>query len=276
MVDAVVNRQAPFIENYIKRLLEQSFARAETPQDLPQRRIAGQDPITRHMMDKYSRRIQKFNPMIRDAAGFMKESAVGPTAGGLKTFMDPYQTEVTDLALRDMDREAAMAGDTLAARQVGQGAFGGTRGALESAELGRNLQDIKSRRIFGDRSANFAQAMQGFQNQQKALQNAGSLLGQTAQTGQSMLQNQGNFLAGLGSLRQGVRQQRLDANYGNQMADILDPYRRLGFMAGSVYGAPGMQTQLTSGYQPTGSPMSAGLGMGMAGLGAFRGLTGTA
>ena len=227
-------------------------------------------------MDKYSRRIQKFNPMIRDAAGFMKESAVGPTAGGLKTFMDPYQTEVTDLALRDMDREAAMAGDTLAARQVGQGAFGGTRGALESAELGRNLQDIKSRRIFGDRSANFAQAMQGFQNQQKALQNAGSLLGQTAQTGQSMLQNQGNFLAGLGSLRQGVRQQRLDANYGNQMADILDPYRRLGFMAGSVYGAPGMQTQLTSGYQPTGSPMSAGLGMGMAGLGAFRGLTGTA
>ena len=272
MAEAVVRRQAPFIENYIKRLLEQSFARAETPQDLPQRRIAGLDPITRDMMDKYSRRIQKFNPMIRDAAGFMKESAVGPTAGGLKTFMDPYQTEVTDLALRDMDREAAIAGDTLAARQVGQGAFGGTRGALESAELGRNLQDIKSRRIFGDRSANFAQAMQGFQNQQKALQNVGSLLGQTAQTGQSMLQNQGNFLAGLGALRQGVAQQRLDANYGNQMADILDPYRRLGFMAGSVYGAPGMQTQLTSGYQPTGSPMGVGLGAGLAGLSAYQGL----
>ena len=276
MAEAVVSRQAPFIENYIKRLLEQSFARAETPQDLPQRRIAGLDPITQRMLGQYSQNIGQYSPMLEDAAGFMKESAAAPTAAGLRTFMDPYQTEVTDLALRDMDREAAIAGDTLAARQVGQGAFGGTRGALESAELGRNLQDIKSRRIFGDRSANFAQAMQGFQNQQKALQNAGSLLGQTAQTGQSMLQNQGNFLAGLGSLRQGVAQQRLDANYGNQMADILDPYRRLGFMAGSVYGAPGMQTQLTSGYQPTGSPMSAGLGMGMAGLGAFRGLTGTA
>ena len=34
------NRQAPFIENYIRRLLEQSFARGETPTTLPDQKVA--------------------------------------------------------------------------------------------------------------------------------------------------------------------------------------------------------------------------------------------
>ena len=40
------------------------------------------------------------------------------------------------------------------------GAFGGSRYGVQQAELSKNLQDIKSRRIFQDLAQNFEQAQQ--------------------------------------------------------------------------------------------------------------------
>ena len=265
MVDFVGERQAPFIENYIRRLLEQSFARGETPSTLPEQRVADLSQIQKDMISS-GQGIGSFMPYLTEAGDMVRSSATPMTAESLQPFMDPYQQQVTQTALGEMDKQGALARNQLAARQVGQGAFGGSRGALQQSELARNLQDIKSQRIFEDQSRNYGQAVKSFQDQQARQQGAGSLMGTLGQTGQGLL-------GGLGALGQGQRQAQFDADYQNRMAQIYDPYRRLGFMRDTVYGAPAMGGSMTSSVGPTASPMSQGLGLGIAGLGAFRGLT---
>ena len=260
------NRQAPFIENYIRRLLEQSFARGETPTTLPPREVAGLTGLQQRAISD-AEGIGSFMPYFTEAGDMVRGSATPMTAETLQPFMDPYQQQVTQVALAEMDKQGDLARNQLAARQVGQGAFGGTRGAIQEAELARNLQDIKSQRIFQDQSRNYQQAVKNFQDQQARQQGAGSLMAGIGHQGQGLV-------SGLGALGQGQQQAQFDADYQNRMAQIYDPYRRLGFMRDTVYGAPAMGGVMTSGINPGASPMSQGLGLGIAGLGAFRGLTG--
>ena len=63
-------------------------------------------------------------------------------------FMDPYQQAVTQDALKEIDRQAAMQENVLAGQAVGAGAFGGSRYGLQQSELARNAQDLRSKRIF--------------------------------------------------------------------------------------------------------------------------------
>ena len=84
-----------------------------------------------------------------------------PTTGGIQQFMDPYQKLVTQEALKQMDREAAMAQAGLSSQAVKAGAFGGGREGVQRAELARNLQDIKSQRIAEDLQKNYTQALAG-------------------------------------------------------------------------------------------------------------------
>ena len=46
---------------------------------------------------------------------------------GVKPFMDQYQKDVTGEALKEIDRQAAMASNQLAGKAVQAGAFGGSR-----------------------------------------------------------------------------------------------------------------------------------------------------
>mgnify|MGYP003129891092 CR=1 FL=1 len=78
---------------------------------------------------------------------------VGPS--NVQQFMDPYQQQVTQNVLAEIDRQGAMAQNQAAAQAVASGAFGGGREGVQRAELARNLQDIKSRRIAEDLQRNF-------------------------------------------------------------------------------------------------------------------------
>ena len=92
-----------------------------------------------------------------------------PTAAVIKQFEDPYQKLVTDEAIKEIDRQAAMAQNKLAGDAVRAGAFGGSRFGIAQSELARSAQDLRSRRIFEDMSRNFQQAQQAAQtaNQQR-------------------------------------------------------------------------------------------------------------
>ena len=43
---ASILRQAPFLEEFQRRLLDQAFLRGETPVDIPDIEVAGLDPLT--------------------------------------------------------------------------------------------------------------------------------------------------------------------------------------------------------------------------------------
>ena len=99
-----------------------------------------------------------------------------------QAFMNPYQQLVTDEALKQIRRQADIAGQQQSAQAIRSGAFGGTREGVQRAEMERNVQDIMSQRIAQDLAQNYAQAQQAgmgsFESGQQRQLGAGGTLGQ--------------------------------------------------------------------------------------------------
>jgi Lon protease-like protein len=113
--------------------------------------------------------------------------------------MDPYQQQVTQEALAELDRQAQMQSQRTAAEAVAAGAFGGSRFGVREAEEARNLAQVKSQRIFEDLSRNYLQAQAA---QRATAQQLGQLGTQTLGVAQAQ--------SGLGSL--GQQLQGVDIN----------------------------------------------------------------
>ena len=192
MVDEVIQRQqqAPFIEKRAEQLLAsvfgdptavrrsgeseedfnlRKFGRAGIAQAIPAFQFAGFTPQQQQAFGLASQNVGSFAPDLASARGTMG-LAGGALTGGIQQalgatqafqpsqvtpFMDQYQQDVTREALKEFDRQAAIAQSGLATQAQRAGAFGGSRFGVQQAELGRNLADIKSRRIFEDLSRTF-------------------------------------------------------------------------------------------------------------------------
>ena len=231
---AQILRQAPFLEEFQRRLLDQAFLRGETPVDIPDIEVAGLDPLTQQAIAA-GQGIGQFQDYLTQGAGTIgqglatlqertagvpglfgqaAEQAAGtgerfvPTAAGLQPYLDPYQQLVTQEALGEYQRQADIQRNQLAAQAVQAGAFGGSRFGIQGAELDRNLADIKSRRIFEDLSRNFSQAQNAastaFENQQKRQQGISQLL-----AGVGQVQSQEGIRAGSGIGAVGTQQANL-------------------------------------------------------------------
>lgn len=222
--------------------------------------------------------------------------------GGVKAFMDPYQQAVTREALGEMGRQADIQRNQLAAQAVGAGAFGGSRQGIAEAELGRNLADIQSRRIFEDLSRNYNQAQNAsqtaFENQQRRQQGVAQLLGglgstttqeaarlgagiagigttqaNIAGTGQSLIGQQAQLLSQLGATQQTQAQRELDAARQSQLQQAYEPFQRVSFMS-DIFKPQIGSAQSTLGVQvaPSPSPISQAIGAGIAGFGVNKAL----
>jgi hypothetical protein len=173
----------------------------------------------------------------------LQGSQFEPTAANIQRFMDPYQQSVTQEAIKEIDRQAAMAENKLAGDAVRAGAFGGSRFGIAQSELARSAQDLRSRRIFEDMSRNFQQAQQAAQtaNQQRtqAAQVFGQLGTQASRIGQDFAQLGGQqqagtardvqMQAGIGSLERQINQAARDAGVANLLAQEQAPFDRLSF-----------------------------------------------
>jgi len=199
--------------------------------------------------------------------------------------MDPYQQNVTNQALAEYDRQAQIAQQGLASQAQKVGAFGGSRMGVQEAELGKNLADIKSRRIFEDLSRNYQQAqgaaMGAQESQQRRQLQAGQLLGQAGQglaslgktqaglgaLGQQLGQADIQSLLGVGGMQQQLGQAQMEAARQQQIQAQQEPFRRLGFASDILRGTPSSSIQYTQ--QPPVNPYAQALGLGIAGLGAL-------
>ena len=264
---------------------------------IPGQQVAGFTPTQTSAMNLASQGIGTYQPYL-DAAQAAQTAAMGtagagtqalagmqfaPTGEAIKQYMDPYQQQVTQEALREMDRQAQMQQNQLGAQAVGAGAFGGSRFGIQQAEQTRNLQDIKSRRIFEDLSRNYQQATAAMQaanaarvQQAESFANLGNVasgigqrtgaLGQAQQAAQAQdVQQQ----LGIGGMQQQLQQQGFDVGYQNQLNAMMEPYRRLSFGQQMIQGlAPlGGTTTQTVAPMPTTNPylQAAGSIAGLAG-----------
>jgi|TARA_R110002049_G_scaffold146274_1_gene309018 hypothetical protein len=239
------------------------------------------------------------SPYFQAGAQAMQGGAQAYDPTSAQAFMDPYQTNVTQEALKEYERQADIARTGLATSAQKAGAFGGSRMGVQEAELDRNLADIKSRRVFEDMSRNYQQAqgaaMGSFSDQQKRQLASGQGLGQLGQglgqlgqgfgqlglgqasvaktqaglgaLGQQLGQADIQSLLGIGGMQQQLGQAQMEANRQQQLMAQREPYTRLGFASDILRGAPSGQIQYTQ--QPQTNPYAQALGLGIAGLGAM-------
>ena len=248
----------PGDENYIQGLINQ-------PRDIPKQQVAG---FTQPQQDAFALAdlgIGAFQPYVTQAgqtAGTAGQALMGatqgftPTTATIDQFRDPYQQFVTQEALREIDRQGAMAQTNLASAAQKAGAFGGSRFGVQEAELARNLGDIKSRRIFEDASRNYQQALASAQAAQEAQQrrqlSAGQQLsgltgqlgniartqGGIGQLGQQMLGQDISTLLGVGGQQQQLLQAGLEAQRQNLAAQQQEPFQRISFGTDILAGLP--------------------------------------
>ena len=269
--------------------------------NVPEQQVAGFSPTQLGALNMAMQGIGAYQPFL-DAAQASQAAALGTTGAGVQAlgqmnfdpsraqaFMDPYQQSVTNEALKEIDRQAAMAQNQLAGKAVQAGAFGGSRFGLQQSETARNAQDLKSRRIFEDLSRNYQQAQsaaqaantqrmqqaQQFGNLGKQTSGIGGMMAglgaQTQQLGQSDI----NQLMGIGGMQQQLAQRMFDTDTANVAAMENAPFQRLSAGAG-ILGQllpGGAGTQVVAPFAQT-NPYAQAAGLfatGAGGLGALMG-----
>ena len=303
-----IAREAPFLEDYRRRLLDTIFApnTGLASQRIPQfeRRIAqlsrgeqaGIDEAQRSLgIDPASGQqtgVASFRPFIDQAQSTMAlgipslqaaQTQFDPSTANTSAFMNQYQADVTQEALKQLDEQAAKASAQLAGQATRGGTFGGARYGVQQAELAKNLQDIKSKRIFEDLSRNFMQAQQqaiGTSEANRARQlQAAPIYGQIG-TGignlgaqQFGLQQQGiQSLLGTGNISRTRDQALADEAFRFQTAQGMEPRQRISFASDILSRTPSVQQSITQQPFPYTNPLAAAAGMGISalgGLGAF-------
>jgi len=175
-----------------------------------------------------------------------------PTTGGIGQFFNPFEDQVVQQALADVQRASDIAGQQDAAQAVSAGAFGGSRQAIMEAERARNLMDQQGQLAGQLRQAGFGQAMT---QAQKAFEDAQARQLQKAQIS-------GQLGAQYGQL--GLAGQEAAAKLGLAGADLTG---QMAQAAGNI-GSQGAQLGLTGAgqLQNLGKTFGA-LGESQAGLG---------
>jgi hypothetical protein len=79
------------------------------------------------------------------------------------------------------------------------------------------------------------------------------------------------FLFDMGRQQQALQQAQLDADRESDLAQLYEPYQRLGFVSDIYKGAPSTQMSVTGTSSPNVSPVQTALGLGVAGLSAAAG-----
>ena len=247
---------------------------------VPQQQVQG---FTQPQQDAFAlaqQGIGGFQPYLQSGLG-QQFGAAGTLGQGVQSlqgmnfdpsnvskFMDPYQQNVTQEALKEIDRQSQMAENQLSGKAVQAGAFGGSRFGLQQSELARNTADLKSRRIFEDLSRNFQQASaaNNASNQQRMQQ--GQVFGQLAnqqsgiggnianlgQAQQQLAMGDVQSLMGIGSLQQQLGQNIANVNTANQAAAAQLPFNTASFASNILaQQAPfgGTQQQTISPYAQT-------------------------
>ena len=253
-----ITRQAPFLEDYARKLLESSYQATQTPIDIPNIQVAGFTPDQQKAVTATREGIGGFQPFLSGAdtslRGVMGQPSVANTFGasGLSQFMNPYTESVIDATQADIARQGGIAQNQVNANAVGAGAFGGSRQAIANQELQRNVMDQQAKTGSQLRATGFESALQQSRNLADAQLRERSLQGSLA--GQ---------LAGLGGLQQQLGQQ------------AYKPQQRLSYFSDILRGVPSAQQTTTSATAPTPSLLSqiggvAATGLGLAGQLGYR------
>ena len=226
--------------------------------------------------------------------GRSAETGFGATRGfdpgDISGFMNPYEDQVVQKAMQDLEDQGAKADIAGRAQAIGSGAFGGSRARLGAQEREEALREAQLQTAAGLRSQGYEssagraqsafEAQQNRQAQQAGL--LGNLAGQQANIGSQMgtlglgqqgaQLNQANALANIGQGQAGMGAQiaGMGQNLAGTMGTAAGGLGSLGTGLSNVYGGTGQnlaQTGMQSGTMGSNTAgQMAGLGQGLSAL----------
>lgn len=126
-------------------------------------------------------------------------------------FQNPYQSQVTDQTLADLERQRQMQMNTLGAQAGAAGAFGGSRHGVAESLTNEGFARTGADTLANLNSQGFNTALGAAQNQQNIGLQGSSQLGQLGQAGFNMGNTINQQQLAAGSMQQGMQQALIDA-----------------------------------------------------------------
>ena len=172
-----------------------------------------------------------------------------PTQAGLQQYTNPYESQVVQQSLGDLERSRLMAQNVGGAQAGAANAFGGSRHGIAEAETNRAFADQAARTASGLRQTGYqnAQAMERqaqMQNQAAGLSGeqqrmaAGQQLGSLSNLGFGMGQTIQGRMDQQGAMQQALNQQLINAGKQQYAGYTGAPAQSLQYLLQAVGGAP--------------------------------------
>ena len=172
-----------------------------------------------------------------------------PTQAALQQYTNPYENQVVNQSLEDIERSRLMQQNVGGAQAGAANAFGGSRHGIAEAETNRAFADQSARTASGLRMSGYqnAQDMERqaqMQNQQAGLSgaqqrlSAGQQLGNLSNLGFGMGQQVQSRMDQQGAMQQALNQQVINAGKNQYAGYTGAPAQSLQYLLQAVGGAP--------------------------------------
>lgn len=282
----------PILEAYRKNLAKSAYDFATKrlkegyPEDLDYK-VAGLGGLEDEALALARQSAGQYQPYLQKAGeslGVGREALLGAMQDvrrpevGIAQFMNPYEAQVVQQTMQDLQRQSDIAAQQQAAQAIGSGAYGGSRATLQQLERERNLLDAQARAAGQLRQSGFGQAAQLAQQQAQLTgalgEGVGKFAAQEAGLGELQQRLMGQDISQLGqagALQRQLQQAQLDAARQSNLQREQFPYQQYGFISDILRGIPTSQGTMTMQQYPSPSPLQQIAGLGIAGLSAVGG-----
>jgi hypothetical protein len=227
--------------------LESAFGLAQTPTPVPVKQVAGLDPFEMQAR-QLAGGLGGFTPYIQQGGQMMQQGAGYYTPGGIQQFYNPFEQDVVQQTLSDLQEASAKQGIANRAQAVSRGAYGGSRGRLMEQERERAFGRGAAEALGDIRSRGFGQATTAAQNAARGLGTLGTSFAGLGTTAQSNLLNQIKAFEGLGGTGRRIQDQMYGAQFDAANRLALEPRQRLAGLQSALSLLP--KTYATTTFNP--------------------------
>ena len=239
--------EEPYAQAMRRGFLESAFGLAQTPTPVPVKQVAGLDPFEMQAR-QLAGGLGGFTPYIQQGGQMMQQGAGYYTPGGIQQFYNPFEQDVVQQTLSDLQEASAKQGIANRAQAVSRGAYGGSRGRLMEQERERAFGRGAAEALGDIRSRGFGQATTAAQNAARGLGTLGTSFAGLGTTAQRNLLNQIKAFEGLGGTGRRIQDQMYGAQFDAANRLALEPRQRLAGLQSALSLLP--KTYATTTFNP--------------------------
>ena len=252
-------REAPGIEERKIELMDIARSVAQNPINIPDIQVQGLSPLEQAAITQAGQTGVGSQAVGQAITG--TQASMGMP--NVQAFYNPFQSYVLD----EINRQAQIGQQGVAAKAIQAGAFGGGREGVQLAEQERaRLGQIGQAQAVG-----FQSALQAAQQQQAAQRAGAAQLGTLGQLQQQMAGTDISRQLTAGGLQRQIAQARLDAQRQTELQRAAEPLQRLEFMSNLYASGPKSTSGITAATLPQSSPLAQSIGTGLGVAQAYQG-----